>query len=896
MTVYNFDKLFAPKSVAVIGASNRSHSVGALVMRNLIQGTFAGPIMPVNPKHQAIAGVLSYADVAALPIIPDLAIICTPPETVPAIISALAEKGTRACIVLTAGMARIKTPDGITLQDSMLEIARPVGMRIMGPNCLGLLVPGIGLNASFSHLPSLPGRIAFVSQSGAMCTAVLDWARAHSIGFSHFVSVGDSLDVDMKDVIDYLGSDPNTHAILLYIESIHKRRNFMSAARAAARNKPTLVIKSGRFAEGAKAAASHTGALAGSDIVYDSAFRRAGMLRVHDIEELFAAVETLARGRPLHGERLAIMTNGGGLGVMAVDDLIEGGGVLAGLSKKTLSALDSVLPETWSRSNPVDIIGDASGERYAATLKILSQDKGVDAVLVMHAPTGTASSTDAAQAVIDSASKTKTYILTSWVGGESVAQARNMFADTGIPTYATPDQAVNGFLHMVNYRRNQELLMETPLAAPTEFRPDVDKVRALVAEALKTETTMMREPEAKAVLAAYGIPTIETHIATTSRDAAEIARKLGFPVALKILSEDIPHKSDVGGVNLFLESPEAVRGAAEIMLETIAEKLPNCRIEGFTVQKMALRPGAHELIIGVASDPIFGPVILFGQGGTAVEIIADRAVALPPLNMRLARELIDRTRIVRLLTGYRDRPPIDMDALCLTLMQVSQLVIDIPELVELDINPLFADDKGVLALDARIGLDAKAAQIPQRLAIRPYPGELEEIFSMPSGRKTLLRPIRPEDEPQHYKFIASLSPEDIRFRFFGLVKTLPHSQMARFTQIDYDREMAFIASGVDEGGGNETLGVVRTITDPNNEATEFAIVVRSDLKGQGLGSKLLGKMIAYCKGRGTRRMVGQILRENHRMLELASKIGFQRHHIEDETAVEVTLDLTKATT
>ncbi|NQU69036.1 MAG: bifunctional acetate--CoA ligase family protein/GNAT family N-acetyltransferase, partial [Rhodospirillales bacterium] len=684
--------------------------------------------------------------------------------------------------------------------------------------------------------------------------------------------------------------------ILLYIESIHKRRNFMSAARAAARNKPTLVIKSGRFAEGAKAAASHTGALAGSDIVYDAAFRRAGMLRVHDIEELFAAVETLARGRPLHGERLAIMTNGGGLGVMAVDDLIEGGGVLAGLSKKTLSALDSVLPETWSRSNPVDIIGDASGERYAATLKILSQDKGVDAVLVMHAPTGTASSTDAAQAVIDSASKTKTYILTSWVGGESVAQARNMFADTGIPTYATPDQAVNGFLHMVNYRRNQELLMETPLAAPTEFRPDVDKVRALVAEALKTETTMMREPEAKAVLAAYGIPTIETHIATTSRDAAEIARKIGFPVALKILSEDIPHKSDVGGVNLFLESPEAVRGAAEIMLETIAEKLPNCRIEGFTVQKMALRPGAHELIIGVASDPIFGPVILFGQGGTAVEIIADRAVALPPLNMRLARELIDRTRIVRLLTGYRDRPPIDMDALCLTLMQVSQLVIDIPELVELDINPLFADDKGVLALDARIGLDAKAAQIPQRLAIRPYPGELEEIFSMPSGRKILLRPIRPEDEPQHYKFIASLSPEDIRFRFFGLVKTLPHSQMARFTQIDYDREMAFIASGVDEGGGNETLGVVRTITDPNNEATEFAIVVRSDLKGQGLGSKLLGKMIAYCKGRGTRRMVGQILRENHRMLELASKIGFQRHHIEDETAVEVTLDLTKATT
>jgi len=895
MTVYNLDKLFAPASVAVIGASNRHSSVGALVMRNLIQGEFAGPIMPVNPKHQAVAGLLAYADVAELPIVPDLAVICTPPETVPGIIGDLAEKGTRASIVLTAGMARPKVEGGISPQDAMLEIARPVGMRIMGPNCLGLLVPGIGLNASFSHLPSLPGHIAFVSQSGAMCTAVLDWARAHSIGFSHFVSVGDSLDVDIKDVIDYLGRDPGTDAILLYIESIRKRRNFMSAARAAARNKPILVIKSGRVAEGARAAASHTGALAGSDMVYDAAIRRAGMLRVYQTEELFAAVETLARGLPLHGERLAIMTNGGGIGVMAVDDLIEGGGILSELSEKTISALDAVLPETWSRANPVDIIGDAPGERYAAALEILSQDEGVDAVLVMHAPTGTASSTEAAQAVIDTVSKTQSRVLTSWVGEQTVAPARTMFADVGIPTYATPGQAVSGFLHMINYRRNQEVLMETPAAAPAEFRPDVNRVRAIVAEALKDNTAMIGEADAKAILAAYGIPTVETHTAASPRQAADIARKVGYPVALKILSEDISHKSDVGGVRLFLESPEAVRGAAEIMLETIAEKLPDARIEGFTVQKMALRPSAHELIIGVASDPIFGPVILFGQGGTAVEIIADRAVALPPLNMRLARELIDRTRIVRLLNGYRDRLPVDMDALCLTLMQVSQLVIDIPEIVGLDINPLYADDKGVLALDARIVLDAKAALLSQRLAIRPYPGELEETFTMASGRDVLLRPIRPEDEPQHHKFVASLTPEDIRFRFFGLVSSLPHSQMARFTQIDYDREMAFIASGVNEDGGLETLGVVRTITDPNNEATEFAIVVRSDLKRQGLGRKLLGKMIAYCQGRGTQRMVGQVLRENRRMLELATKLGFRKHHIPDEKAIEVTLDLTAAT-
>lgn len=892
MTVYNLGKLFAPASVAVVGASNQPRSVGALVMRNLIQGGFAGPIMPVNPHHQAVAGVLSYAEVAALPIVPDLAVVCTPPATVPGIIGELAEKGNRASIVLTAGMAQIAAGGEGSLQDAMLEIARPVGMRIMGPNCLGLLVPGIGLNASFSHLPSLPGRIAFVSQSGAMCTAVLDWALAHSIGFSHFVSVGDSLDVDLKDVIDFLGSDPETLAILLYIESIHKRRNFMSAARAAARNKPVLVIKSGRFAESAKAALSHTGALAGSDMVYDAAIRRAGMLRVHEIEELFAAVETLARGRPLRGERLAIMTNGGGIGVLAVDDLIEGGGVLSELSGETVAALDAVLPATWSRANPVDIIGDAPGDRYAAGLEILAGDQGVDAILVMHAPTGTASSTEAAQAVIDSAAKFKTPILTSWVGEQTVAPARAMFAGVGIPTYATPGQAVGGFLHMVNYRRNQDMLMETPAAAPTEFHPDIGGVRAIVAETLKAETAMMREPEAKAVLAAYGIPCVETHSAASAREAAKIARGIGFPIALKILSDDIPHKSDVGGVNLFLESPEAVRGAADIMLEAVAEKRPDARIDGFTVQKMALRPGAHELIAGVATDPIFGPVILFGHGGTAVEIIADRAVSLPPLNMRLARELIDRTRIARLLGGYRDRPPIDMEALCLALMQVSQLIVDIPEIFELDINPLYADDKGVLALDARIGLDARAAQIPQRLAIRPYPGELEEAFTLASGREVLLRPIRPEDEPRHHEFIANLTPEDIRFRFFGLVTELPHSQMARFTQIDYDREMAFIASTVD--GGHETLGVVRTFTDPNNEAAEFAIVVRSDMKGQGLGGKLLEKMIGYCQSRGTRRMVGQILKENRRMLDLATKVGFQKHHAAGESAVEVTLDLTAA--
>ena len=847
--------------------------------------------MPVNPKYQAIAGVLSYPDVAALPVTPDLAVVCTPPEIVCRIIGDLAAKGCRAAIVLNAGLTRIESAGGGPLQEDVRAEADRVGMRILGPNCLGLLVPGIGLNASFAHLPALGGKIAFASQSGAMCTAVLDWARAHAIGFSHFISLGDSLDVDFGDVIDYLGSDPQTRAILLYIESIHERRNFLSAARAAARNKPILVIKSGRVAEGAKAAATHTGALAGSDVVYDAAFRRAGMLRVYEIGELFAAVETLARGKPLPGERLAIMTNGGGIGVMAVDDLIEGGGSLAELTEETLAALDQVLPDTWSHGNPVDIIGDAPGERYTAALEILARAKAVDAVLVMHAPTGTASSSEAAQAVIDTATDTDARVLTCWVGGDTVAPARTMFAAAGVPTYATPRQAVKGFLHTVNYRRNQEILTEIPPSIPSEFHPDVEKARTLVAEAIASGAGMMREPEAKAVFSAYGIPTVETQIAGDSREAAEIAGEIGYPVALKILSEDIPHKSDVGGVQLPLESAEAVRGAAENMREAIAEKMPQARLEGFTVQKMAHRPGAHELIIGVASDAIFGPVILFGQGGTAVEVIADRAVALPPLNMKLARELVERTRVARLLQGYRERPPVDMEALCLTLIQISQLIVDIPEIVELDINPLYADANGVLALDARIGLDPSAARQPQRLAIRPYPEELEETFTMASGHQVLLRPIRPEDEPRHHEFIAKLTPEDIRFRFFGLIREIPHSQMARLTQIDYDREMAFIASGTTPDGGSETLGVVRTFTDPNNESAEFAVVVRSDLKVQGLGHKLLQKMIQYSRDRGTKRIVGQILRDNSRMLGLAAKLGFKRRAAQGREAVEVVLDL-----
>ncbi|MCP3867768.1 MAG: bifunctional acetate--CoA ligase family protein/GNAT family N-acetyltransferase [Gammaproteobacteria bacterium] len=892
MSTRNLEKLFNPSSVAVIGASNRSGSVGAVVMRNLLAGGFQGPIMPVNPNHQAVAGVLAYPSVESLPITPEMAIICTPPPSVPKLIDDLGCKGNHAVICLTAGLRSANDEaTGRRVIDLVEEKARALDIRILGPNCVGALVPRIRLNASFAHLSAKLGQIAFVSQSGAMCTVVLDWARTHDVGFSHFISLGDKLDVDFGDVIDYLGTDPGTRAILLYIESVRDGRKFVSACRAASRNKPVIVIKSGREAEGARAAASHTGALAGRDEVYETVIRRAGMLRVRNIPELFSAVETIARAKPLTGEKLAIMTNGGGIGVMAVDDLINLDGALAELSPDTLSALDRVLPANWSEANPVDIIGDAPGKRYSDAAEILSRAPEVDALLVMHAPVATASTTEAARAVIDASKQTNCNLLTSWVGGEAVAPARRMFTNAGVPTFETPSHAVGAFMHMVHHRRNKKMLMETPPSAPEEFTPDSDAASKIVQRALVRGNGMMTEPESKALLAAYGIPTVETHIAEDPDSAAESGKIIGFPVVIKILSEDISHKSDVGGVVLNLKSAGAVREAAEHMLSLVEERKPDAKVQGFSVQKMANRPGSHELIIGVISDPVFGPVILFGQGGIEVEVVKDSAMALPPLNMNLARDLIERTRISKLLAGYRNRPAVDMDQLCLTLLQVSQLVVDIPEIFELDINPLWSDENGVLAVDARIRVEANPNG-KRRLAIRPYPKELEESFEMRSGRQALLRPIRPEDEPRHHEFIARLSPQDIRFRFFGALKSLPHSEMAKLTQIDYDREMAFIATGEDEHGRLETLGVVRTVTDANNHTAEYAVVVRSDLKGERLGWKLLTKMIEYCQDRGTRHFMGEVLTINRNMLGMAEAMGFTLRPVPGDNSIrKVTLDL-----
>jgi acetyltransferase len=858
--------------------------VGATVWRNLREGGFAGPRWAVNLKHDVLDGEPVFRSVADLPGVPELAVICTPPATVPGLIDHLGARGTRAAIVLTAGLDAAQ-------KQAMLDHARKHLLRILGPNCLGLLSPHAGLNASFAHANIAKDGLAFVSQSGALVTAMLDWANGRGIGFSHFVSLGEHADVDFGDMLDWLASDARTRAILLYIESIESPRKFMSAARAAARNKPVLVVKAGRTAAGAAAASSHTGALAGSDLVYDAAIRRAGMLRVDTLADLFVAAETLThfRGRRLDVptdalEQLTLVTNGGGAGVMAADAAAAAGMALAPLSEASRTTLEAALPANWSRGNPVDIIGDAPIDRYVSTFKTLLADPAAGTLLFMHAPTAIVPSADIARALLPVLAATPGRTLSCWLGGPAVEAARQTFHDAGIPTYDTPEEAVRAFSLLVTYRRNQAQLIEAPPARAPQ-PTDREALRSLVDQALNEGREWLTEPEAKSLLAAIGIPVVGTRVVGPSAiDAARAADGIGYPVALKILSPEITHKSDVGGVALDLEDPAAVRDAAACMLRRVAHLRPDARLEGFTVQAMVRRPKALELIIGASVDALFGPVILFGQGGTSVEVVADRAIALPPLNAPLARALVQRTRVARLLAGWRDVPPADMQALLQVLTAVSDLLADEPRIAEIDINPLLADAQGVIALDARVRVSAAGPGGAAHFAIRPYPAEL--VASIPwQGRTVTLRPIRPEDEAQHLAFLERLDPVDIRMRIFYSRRSIERSELARLTQIDYEREMAFIATARTDAGGEETLGVARAICDPDNRDAEFGIMVRSDLKGGGLGEILMRKLIAHLRARGTQRLVATVLRENDRMLELSRDLGFVVDGVQDDPTV-----------
>ena len=871
MSIRNLDALFDPASVAVFGASLRPCSVGATVWHNLSAGHYQGKLWGVNPKYRELNGRPVVARAADLPSAPDLAVICTPAATVAGLIDDLGRLGTRAVVVLTAGMSDDQ-------KKAMLAAAQRHVLRILGPNCIGLLAPHQGLNASFSHIDALPGELAFVSQSGALVTAMLDWARGRGIGFSHFVSLGEHADVDFGDLLDYLASDAKTRAILLYIESIESPRKFMSAARAAARNKPVIVVKAGRSALGQRAAASHTGALAGSDRVFDAAIRRAGMLRVNTLQELFLAAETLSRFRTNTHESLTVLTNGGGAGVMAADAAALAEVPLAELSPATAQALDAVLPANWSHGNPVDIIGDAPVQRYEQALKLLLNDPATGAILFIHAPTAIVPSSEIAHALVPLAQPApgaQPRVMSCWLGDQAVAEARQIFQTAGIPAFDTPEQAVRAFSMLRHYRQNQAELTEAAPALQPQTRLDLPTIQAVVQAALAQGREMLTEPEAKAVLDACGIPVVSTQRVDATPDAAvKAASAMGFPVVLKILSDDISHKSDVGGVALNLQDAAEVHQAAQTMLSRVQRQQPLARVQGFTVQAMVRRQHAQELIVGSTVDPVFGPVILFGQGGTAVEVMADRAVALPPLNAPLAKALIARTRVARLLAGWRDTPPADEVALQGVLVAVSQLLAQVPEIAELDINPLIVNFEGAVALDARIRVSASAPAGAANFAIRPYPAELEETVLW-EGRTVTLRPIRPEDEALHLAFLQQLDPDDVRLRVFYSKRTMARSELARLVQIDYAREMAFVALTDGPDGQTETLGVARAMTDPDNVEAEFGVIVRSDLKGSGLGLLLMNKLIAYLRSQGTQRLVASVLDYNERMLKLAATLGFK---------------------
>ena len=897
MSSYRLETLFAPRSVAVIGSSPRQTSTGRAVLENLRTAGFPGTIYLVNPRYDAIEGIRAVKSYDALPEVPDIVAIAVPPAAVPDAVAAAARKGTAVGIIITAGLGH--GPG--SLVELCEKNARAAGMRLVGPNCLGVLVPRAKLNASFAATAPPPGDLALISQSGAIAAGLVQWAAARHVGFSAIVSIGDCIDVDFADLLDHFALDRDTRAILLYIESIRDARKFMSAARAAARIKPVLVIKSGRHAQGAKAAQTHTGALAGSDAVYDAAFRRAGLLRVIDLDELFAAAETLARLSTMSGKRLAILTNGDGVGVLAVDRLVDLGGELAGISPDTMQKLDAALPPIWSRANPADIAGDADAQRYAVALESLLDDDANDAVLVMNVPTALASATDAAKSVIAVTERHRKKraplkpVFTMWIGDSG--PAAEAFEAASIPNYTTESAAICGFMHLVHYRESRDLLMATPPSLPTDFAPDVAAVRPVIDGVLREKRTWLDPIELTRALSAYGIPLTPAVLARDADEAVAAAKPhlaKGVPVVLKIQSPDIVHKSEVGGVRLDLASEGAVRDAATEILSRARAAKPGARIAGVTVFPMIVRPKARELIVGVADDPTFGPVIAFGQGGTAVEVISDKALALPPLNLDLAHGLIARTRVSHILKAYRNVPAADEGAIELLLVKLSQLVADFPEIREIDLNPVLADETGVIAIDARMSVAPVEMLHPglsgnPRFAIRPYPSEWERHIKLRDGTAAFVRPVRPEDEPLYPPFFAAVTPADLRLRFFAPVKDFSHTFIARFTQIDYARAMAFIA--LDEATG-AMQGVVRLHASADYDSGEYAILVRSDMKGHGLGWLLMQLIIEYARSEGIRSIKGQVLHENMMMLDMCRNLGF---HIasdpEEPSCAIVTLPL-----
>lgn len=887
---------FEPQSIALIGATDREKSIGKTVMDNLLLGKDKRKIFPVNPKRQTILGIPAFPNVSSLPEVPDLAIILTPAKTVPDTIAECADIGIKSVIIASAGFKEIGE-EGKEREDRLAEIARSNQMRIIGPNCLGVIRPSSLLNATFANKMAKKGQIAFLSQSGALGTAVLDWAVSRDVGFSAFVSLGSMLDVDFGDLIDFFGEDPETKSIIIYLESLGSTRDaarhFMSAARGFARSKPIIVIKAGKYQESRQAAKSHTGAMVGEDLYYNAAFDRAGVVRCEEIENLFSCASILNTAHLPRGNNLAIITNAGGPAVLATDSLIAHDGKLAQLSPDTIAALNEALPPFWSHGNPIDILGDADAQRYVKAIDAVLRDPGVDGAVVIYTPQGLAKPEEMAQAAINEYHENNKPVLVTMMGDSAVAKARQLLYEANVPAYEFPEGAIRTYTYMYQYARNLSTLYETPEDIPLDLGAPKNHLKILVHSQVNAGNLLLNEEDSKKFLTIYGIQTSSPTFATDLQNALRLAANFGYPVVMKIASPDISHKSDVGGVKLNINSEDNLKQAYEDMLRTVKEHQPSARIEGVTIQKM-ITDYDYELIVGSKKDPMLGPVIMFGLGGTEAEFYRDISVGLPPLNQGLARRILERTRTYRMLSqGFRSKPPVNLRLLDEVLVRVSNMIVDFPEIKELDINPLVVSGNSAIALDARIVIDEEAVKSPPEeyahLIISPYPTRYTQNWRCQDGRILTLRPIRPEDEPLERELLSNLSPESSRFRFFYTLKEVTHEMLSRFCNIDYGREMAIIAEYTQEGK-RRMVGVARMITQRGSERAEYAVLTADDFQNVGLGLKLSDMLIGIAREKKLKILDGTVLNDNYKMLELAKKLGFSvTRTLEDESRIELEL-------
>ncbi len=894
MVTLNLNKIFNPKSVAIIGASDAEGSVGYAIVKNFTQLGYAGKVYFVNMRKPEILGVKTYPAVGEIPEPVDLAMIATPAKTVPDVVEQCGKAGVKGAIIVSAGFKETGA-EGKALEDKILEIKKKYGMRIIGPNCIGVIRPRINLNATFVDKVPKPGKIAFLSQSGALGSAILDWAIHENIGFSNFVSVGSMIDVDFGDLIDYFGTDPQTRSILMYVEGITEARKFMSAARHFARTKPIIVVKAGKFTESAKAVASHTGSLSGEDDIYDAAFKRAGIVRVEEIGDLFNAAEVLGTQPLPRGPRLAVITNAGGPGVMATDALIAQGGKLAKLSQKTFDILNGVLPNFWSRGNPIDVLGDAQADRYKTAVEACLNDENIDGIIIIFTQQAVGDPIAITKAIVDmvksKAYQTKT-ILTSFMGYNSVQEANRILNANNIPTYSTPEQAIKTYMQMYQYQRNVELIYETPEELPVDEAPPKRPIMSILRNAASEGRELLTEDEAKKLLKYYSFPVISTEVATTADEAVAFARQVGYPVVLKILSPQIVHKTDAGGVILDLNSTTEVRQAFDLIMQRAKAYNPKAQIIGVTVQPMIKTKGI-EVIIGGKCDPLFGPVILFGMGGVGVELFKDYAIGLPPLNTTLARRMMEETKVYQLLKGYRNAPPANLKLLDEIMLMFSQLLMDFPQIKEIDMNPLLINEKEAFILDARITIDKESVfrkfEPHEHMVISPYPKKYEILWQLKDGREVLLRPIKPEDEPMWLEMFQSFSDESIRYRFFQMIKDTPHEVRVRYCNVDYDREIALVAQ-LTEKNRERILGVSRLSIEPDGRGGELAFIVGDQWQGLGLGTKLVDYTLEIAKEMKIESVYAIMLPDNKRALNLTKKMGFKLEYLSDGT-IKGVLDL-----